>query len=125
MTIERFCSYDHVCVVSVNTGHMEVDAQMARVGIQRHVRFEVPHFVTGAYILQRTDLVACVPERLADACLKPFGLVALPLPAELPQIEINLFWHTRYHRDSANRWLRQLMFELFSDGSSANVGHLK
>jgi hypothetical protein len=31
-----------------------------------------------------------------------------------PNIEINLFWHTRYNKDPANRWLRQLMFELFS-----------
>lgn len=120
MTIERFCSYGHVSVVSVNTGHMSMDAQLTRAGIQRHVRFEVPHFVTGAYILQRTDLLACVPERLADACLEPFELMALPLPAELPPIDIHLFWHARYHRDPANYWFRQLMFELFSDESRSN-----
>ena len=116
MTIERFCSYDHVGVEAINTGHGELDTHMARVGIQRPVRVEVPHFVTAAYILQRTDLLTTVPRRFAEACVEPFALAYLPLPAELPPIDINLFWHARYHRDPANRWFRQLLFELFSDG---------
>ena len=53
--------------------------------------------------------------RFAECCVQPFGLVALPHPVQLPEIDINLFWHAKYHRDSANRWLRQLMFELFAD----------
>jgi DNA-binding transcriptional LysR family regulator len=120
LTLERFCAYGHVRVISANTGHGEVDAQMARAGVQRDIRLEVPHFVAVGHILQRTDLLATVPQRFADACVEPFGLVALPLPMDLPQIAINLFWHAKYHRDPANRWLRQLMFELFSDGGSAN-----
>lgn len=116
MSIEQFCSYDHVRVESANTGHGELDAHMARAGIHRSIRVEVPHFVTAAYLLQRTDLLTTVPKRFADACLKPFELVDLALPEELPPIDINLFWHTRYHRDPANRWFRELIFELFSDG---------
>ena len=30
-------------------------------------------------------------------------------------IAINLFWHGKYNRDPANKWFRQLMFDLFSD----------
>jgi hypothetical protein len=61
----------------------------------------------------RTDLMATVPERFASSCEQPFGLAVLPTPVELPNIEINLFWHARYNKDPANRWLRQLMFELY------------
>ena len=75
----------------------------------------MPHFVAIGHILQRTDLLATVPERFALSCEQPFGLTVLAPPLELPNIEINLFWHTRYNKDPANRWLRQLMFELFSD----------
>ncbi|MNP12194.1 HTH-type transcriptional regulator SyrM 1 [compost metagenome] len=115
LTLERFCDYGHVRVVSANTGHGEVDAFMARHGIERSVRLEVPHFVAVGHILQRTDLLATVPERFAACCEEPFGLVALPHPVALPEIAINLFWHAKYHKDPANRWLRQLMFDLFSD----------
>lgn len=75
----------------------------------------MPHFVAVGHILQRTDLLATVPERLATSCEGPFNLCILPPPVELPNIEINLFWHARFNKDPANRWLRQLMFDLFSD----------
>lgn len=115
LTLERFCAYGHVRVISANTGHGEVDTFMAREGIERSVRLVVPHFVAVGHILQRTDLLATVPERFAACCEEPFGLTSLPHPVALPEIAINLFWHARYHKDPANRWLRQLMFELFSD----------
>jgi DNA-binding transcriptional LysR family regulator len=92
-----------------------VDTHMTRAGIRRDIRLEVPHFVAVGHILQRTALLATVPERFADCCVEPFGLTTLPLPVALPEIAINLFWHAKYHKDPANRWLRQLMFELFSD----------
>lgn len=115
LTVERFTRYDHVKVVAANTGHGEVDAFYARAGVVRNVRLEVPHFVAVGHILQRTDLLATVPERFATSCEGPFNLCILPPPVELPNIEINLFWHARFNKDPANRWLRQLMFDLFSD----------
>jgi hypothetical protein len=36
----------------------------------------------------------------------------------LPEIAINLFWHAKYNKDPANRWIRQLMFDLFSDSAA-------
>ncbi|MCI1037271.1 MULTISPECIES: LysR family transcriptional regulator [Pseudomonadaceae] len=115
LTVERFCSYGHVRVVAANTGHGEVDTFYAKAGVARNVRLEVPHFVAVGHILQQTDLLATVPERFATSYEAPFGLCILAPPVELPNIEINLFWHARFNRDPANRWLRQLMFDLFSD----------
>jgi DNA-binding transcriptional LysR family regulator len=115
LTLERFCTYGHIRVIAAGTGHDGADAQMSRAGIQRDIRLEVPHFLAVAHILQRTELLATVPEVFADCCLEPFGLSVLPHPVSLPEIPINLFWHAKYNKDPANIWLRQLMFELFSD----------
>jgi DNA-binding transcriptional LysR family regulator len=56
-----------------------------------------------------------VPERYAAACAAPFGLKYVKHPLELPEININIFWHARMHRDLANQWLRQLIFDTFSE----------
>jgi hypothetical protein len=32
----------------------------------------------------------------------------------LPEASINLFWHARVHKDPANVWLRNLIFEQFA-----------
>jgi DNA-binding transcriptional LysR family regulator len=115
MTRERYCEYGHVRVIAASTGHGEIDGIMQRAGLHRDIKLEVPHFVAVGHILQNTDLIATVPERFATSCTEPFGLSILPLPMPLPEIAINLFWHARCVRDPANRWFRQLMFDLFSD----------
>lgn len=116
MTLDLFQSLEHVVVVSAGTGHGEVDTMLERAGIRRRVRLVVPHFVAVGHILHSTDLIATVPERFAMRCAGPYDLVYVPHPAPLPEIAIKLFWHARYHRDPANRWLRQLLFDHFSDG---------
>ena len=42
-----------------------------------------------------------------------------PHPAKLPDVAINAFWHAKYHRSPANRWLRGVVFELFGDETPA------
>lgn len=115
MTAQAYCRHAHVHVAAASTGHGQIEQHLRRVGLQRDIRLEVPHFVAVGHILKSSDLVATVPERFASTCLEPFGLVALPLPVALPEIPINLFWHARFHKEPANQWFRDLLFELFSD----------
>lgn len=104
---------EHLVVVAAGTGHGQVDTLLQRAGVVRRVRLTVPHFVSVGHLLQGSELVATVPERLAAELATPFGLVARPLPVKLPEVEINAFWHARLHRSDSNRWLRDTVFTLF------------
>lgn len=115
-----FFAADHVAIVSAGTGHGMVDEILDKNSPQRKVRLTVPHFVAVGHILQSTDLVATVPERLAEKMAKPFNLKYVAHPIKLPQIAINLFWHAKYHKDPANQWLRGLIFDMHADGKSAS-----
>lgn len=115
MSLEDFRASEHVIVVASGTGHGEVDRVLERKKIVRNVRLSVPHFVAVGHILQATDLIATVPERLAQRLVKPFGLRCLPHPVKLPEASIDLFWHARQQRDPAHQWLRRTLFELFRD----------
>ena len=123
MTLKQFTELDHVGVVAANTGHGEVDGLLERAGIQRRMRLVVPHFIAVGHILQSTDLIATLPERFAQRCETPFGLVTSPHPASLPDIAINLFWHAKFNRDPANLWMRQIFVELFADGDGKLPAH--
>jgi len=114
-TLAGFRQAEHLLVVSAGTGHGRVDEVMRRAGIERTTRLTVPHFVGVGHILQGTDLVATVPERLADQLVVPFGLVALPHPVKLPEAPINVFWHAKVHRSPAHQWWRGVLFDLFGD----------
>lgn len=116
LTEAAYTGAEHVLVVAQGTGHGQVDELLARRGLRRRVRLTVPHFVAMGHLLSQTDLLATVPERLAQALLEPFGLVVKPTPVALPEAGISVFWHARQHKDSANRWLRALAFERFGAG---------
>ena len=115
ISLAEFSAAEHLLVISEGTGHGKVDEVLKRSGIERRVALTVPHFVAVGHILQNGDLVATVPERLADRMTGPFSLSAVPHPAQLPEVAINVFWHAKFHKAPANQWLRSLIFEQFSD----------
>lgn len=106
---------DHVRVVSAGTGHGQVDERLARRGVQRRIQLTVPHFVAVGHLLQHTELVATVPEKLAQALVEPFDLVTAPLPFAVPAFAVNAFWHAKVHHDPANQWLRQVVVDTFAE----------
>jgi DNA-binding transcriptional LysR family regulator len=115
VSLAEFGAAEHLLVVSEGTGHGKVDEVLKRSGVERRISLTVPHFVAVGHILQATDLVATVPERLAERMVEPFGLTYVTHPAALPEVAINVFWHAKFHKAPANQWLRTLVFDLFSD----------
>lgn len=117
ITLDEFIAANHVIAIAAGTGHGKVDELFQHQGIRRHDRLSVPHFVAVPPILKSTDLIATVPERLAERCVDPYGLTYVAHPANLPTIAISLLWHSKMHRDAGNQWLRSLIFRLFADRS--------
>ena len=115
VSLAEFSAAEHVVVVSSGTGHGAVDDLLERSGIRRTVRLTLPHFVAVGHILRHTDMVATVPERLAQSLAEPFGLTYTTHPARLPEIAISVYWHAKLQKDPANQWLRSLVFDTFAD----------
>ncbi len=114
ISLAEFSSAAHLMIISAGTGHGKVDELLERSGVERNIRLTVPHYVGVGHILQSTDLIATVPERLAREMVEPFGLSIVPHPATLPEIAINIFWHAKLHREPANQWLRGLIIDNFA-----------
>jgi DNA-binding transcriptional LysR family regulator len=113
ISLREFSAAEHLVVIAAGTGHGKADELMEHARISRNVKLRVPHFVAVGHLLRDSDMVATLPEALAECVAGPFGLAYVAHPAKLPEISIDLFWHARYHRDPANRWLRTLISRLF------------
>ncbi len=122
VSLSEFSAADHVVVISAGTGHGNADEILGRKKVLRKVVLTVPHYVAVGHILNDSDLVATVPERLAQALAGPFGLSYIRHPAKLPEIAINLFWHGRFHKDPAITWLRSLIVGLHGEGTADQDG---
>jgi len=72
------------------------------------VALSVPHFLFMISVLQTTDMVAMLPERLARGAA---GLRVVEAPLEVPGYEMAMLWHERKHRDAGHRWVRERVVE--------------
>jgi DNA-binding transcriptional LysR family regulator len=115
ITPAEFSAAEHVVVVAAGTGHARMNEVLDRAGARRAVHLRVPQFVVVADILHTTNLVATVPEKFAERGAAFFGLRYVTHPIKVPQIQINLYWHARFHRDPPNQWLRTLLFDMFAE----------
>jgi DNA-binding transcriptional LysR family regulator len=106
-TLAQFCKLEHA-LVSPNGGgfHGVTDQVLAERNLQRRVVASVPHFLLLQSMLQTSDLVAMLPERLARAAS---GLRVVDAPIEVPGYEMAMLWHERLHRDPAHIWLREFI----------------
>jgi DNA-binding transcriptional LysR family regulator len=92
-----------------------IEEALDRAGLARRIALRVPHFTVVPMVLERTDLILTLPARVARVFERRGRLKALPPPVAIPPAEVAVHWHERFEQDPGNRWLRDLMVELYSD----------
>jgi DNA-binding transcriptional LysR family regulator len=115
MTVEAFESSDHAVADSSGMAHELLERALASHGVRRSLRLVVPEFMVLPLIIEDSDLLVIMPNRLADQFAQLIPLQILPLPVSVSSYDIQIYWHERYHHDPANRWLRAAIAELFAD----------
>lgn len=102
----------HVIVSNAGTGHAIVERELSRQGVQRRIALRVPNYVGLSFLIQGTDLVATIPQRLAEVLSKRGRYRTFDPPVPLPGYEIKLHWHERFHHDPGHRWMRSVIARL-------------
>ncbi len=112
MTRRQFIDSDHAVVAG---GHADeaLEAELRDQGLVRRVVLRVEHFLALPTILSETDLIFTVPYAIGAglAKLADIKLVAPPFRAK-PRV-VRQHWHSRFHNDPANRWMRGVVADLF------------
>lgn len=95
------------------TGAGLLDATVRRLQIERRVVLSIPGFLGLPAILSTTDLIATLPRHIGETLAAQAGLRVLPCPVPIPSFPVRQHWHSRFHQDAGNRWLRGVCAELF------------
>jgi DNA-binding transcriptional LysR family regulator len=103
--LDRFVQAPHVLTMTESGERGIVDRVLRAQGRRRTIVARVTEFQTAAALVGASDLVATLPERLAQSVRERFGLVLSPPPIKLPPITIDLIWHERRHRDALLSWM--------------------
>jgi DNA-binding transcriptional LysR family regulator len=115
ISAKQFRVAAHVLVSYAGTGHQVIAETFLAAGLSARIAVRVPHFLVVPMILARTDLIVTVPSRVAAIFARLGNFKVLPLPLRMPSFEVRLHWHERFHQDPANRWLREVMAELYAE----------
>ena len=79
-----------------------------RIGCKRDVQLRVPFSVLGA-IVERTDMIATLPHRMAKRIAASSKTQIVAAPKEFQRFSYLQIWHPRYESDPVHKWLRQLI----------------
>jgi DNA-binding transcriptional LysR family regulator len=110
-----FLEAAHALVSSIGAGHRVIEDTLLAHGLNRRIALRVPHFMVVPMILERTDLVVTVPERVASVFERMGRFKTLRPPVAIPRTDVRVHWHERYDQDAGNRWLRSILVELYAD----------
>jgi len=124
LTLSQFANASHAVVKPDGREHV-FEQFLQSKNIKRRVVVELSHFMSLLPIIETSNLIATVPKDLADFFVQHGEVRYVPTPMKSPIIDVHLFWHQRFHKDSAHIWLRQVIHQLFSQGTLDNSLKLK
>lgn len=115
LTLEQFLNLQHAVVLSEGRSQEILEGHLKELGLVRRVAIYTPHFLSIPALIAHSDMVVTVPHAMGIAYGKPaFGLHVTQLPFPSPRIQLRQHWHTKFHKDARNVWLRGIVSELFN-----------
>ena len=114
LTLKQYLAASHALVRPEGREHV-FDQFLQKRGFKRNVVLEISHYMSLLPIIETSDLVATVPQDLAEICARHADIRIVPAPIDSPAIEVHQYWHARFHQDAANVWLRGVIRKLFME----------
>lgn len=106
ISIDQFSNEPHA-LVTRTSGHGMAEDALLKLGIHRRIKLKLPHFSALPKIIPGTELLAILPNRVAESfCEMSPGskLKILELPFHVPGFDVILHWHSRSEQSAALSW---------------------
>lgn len=107
ITLDQFLECRHMLISWREAGTGLIDDCLAKLGLRRNIALVLPNFLTTPWILEKTDLLLCLPGRMADKFVQMAPLKIMPVPLDLPRYDLMMLWRPSHERDQAHMWLRE------------------
>jgi DNA-binding transcriptional LysR family regulator len=107
LSVERFVAEKHALVSARGRVAGNVDGALERFGKRRDVVLTMPHFLAVPAIIEETDLVVTLAERIARKLSAGAALRILKPPVDLEGFDVSMAWSRITEHDAALDWLKQ------------------
>jgi len=116
LTLASYLAARHVLVSSRSEGPGIEDFALSAQGEKRQIAMRCQHYFAACRVAEQTELLVTMPEAYANIVVDHLDVVMLPAPAELPVVDIHLYWHRQYEREPALQWFREHLRRHFTPG---------
>lgn len=113
LTLQEFMAASHAVVRPQGRSQEVFERKLEEKGLKRRVALSIPHFMSVPFVVMESDLIATVPQSVAESFARMGNLRIEPLPIRMAGVDLKQHWHARFHRDPANQWLRGLIHDEF------------
>lgn len=106
LDVDTFCALDHLLISAGDrrfTGL--VDDALNAIGRSRRVAVSIESYALAPFIVEASDLLCTLPERLLGRLAATLDLFDPPFI--LPSFGLSAFWHPRNQDDPGHGWLRE------------------
>ena len=121
-TLDAYLDCNHVIINIAEARQGAIDIRLGALGRPRRANVTVPYHALAAAVVQQTNLIATLPNRLLDALTIPTSLSVIPTPAEITPISFSMAWHPRLDNDPAQQWLRETIRAATSPDQTSSSG---
>ncbi len=113
LDLPQFCALPHVTIEpdSSQIYNVQIDSALAPHGLRRKVQMIKPSFLALPFVLESSDMVACVPARLARRMKRMAAVDLFDIPLDLPRFDVRMLWHSRSQNSPAHAWFRELVLD--------------
>lgn len=108
-----FCALPHVTIEPdfAQIYNVQIDEALEPLGLRRNVVMVKPSFLALPFLLANSDLVACVPARLARRMTRMAEVELFDIPLDLSTFDVRMLWHPRTGGSAAHEWLRAVAID--------------
>lgn len=111
LSISEFVNTRHVRLEAPRNGvsTMVIDQAALKIGEKINIALEAQTIFNLAKIVSETGFLACIGKRMAQEIQNQFPVKIRPIPLNIPDIRIALYWHERTHREISHIWLKNMI----------------
>ena len=121
LSLKEFLNASHAVVRPEGRSQEIFERTLEARGLKRRVALSIPHFMSIPFIIMESDLIVTVPLAVGRSFAQMTNLKMFPLPIRMANVDLKQHWHTRFHRDPVNRWLRGLIHDVFEEDGRSKV----
>jgi len=106
---EEYFAADHVLVEGQSPSEELLEKFLARQRARRKIVLRTPHFMSAPAIVARTELIATVPDSVANIVSMMSNPRIVHTDFHMPRFDTCVYWHPSMQEDAKNRWLRRTL----------------